>query len=132
MRAWLLRRGQPLASDDPNCYSQRRPGSYSRSVLEAHGGARGDSLDEKTPVCTGPPGEKEHPRHRQLIVINCIRGWGVRLCRPPVTQGLKNYLLDYFIRGEKSKMVIAKSEFGQLAIGDATGDISNEEEGTEL
>ncbi len=29
-------------------------------------------------------------------------------------------------------MVIAKSEFGQLAIGDATGDISNEEEGTEL
>ena len=29
-------------------------------------------------------------------------------------------------------MVKAKSEFGQLAIGDATGDISNEEERAEL
>ena len=36
-----LRREQPLASDDPNCYSQRRPGSYSRSMLEGYGRARG-------------------------------------------------------------------------------------------
>jgi hypothetical protein len=65
MRAWLLGRGQPLASDNPNCYSQRRPGSYSRSVLEVHGGARGYTLQEKTPVRTGQPGEKELPRRRQ-------------------------------------------------------------------
>ena len=46
MRAWLLRRGQLLASDDPNCYSQHRPGSYSRSVLEGTAG-RGVTYSER-------------------------------------------------------------------------------------
>jgi hypothetical protein len=55
IRAWLLRRRQPRVSDDSNCYSQGRPGSYSPSVLEAHGGARGYTLREKTPVRTGQP-----------------------------------------------------------------------------